>query len=224
VKEEMTGTSLFLPPRPLKSIVQLKPNKMTREEHLKFCRICTNQKFDMQKGIICRLTGQIADFEGSCVSFDEDIKLKESLYSQRLEREMAGRTASQGKRFANYLLDMIFYFIFTFIFAFIIVILLAIFSPSSLSIFQEENYLVNYSLAFIALMTYYTLFESITGRTLAKYITKTKVVDENGQHPGLGTIVLRSLCRLIPFEAFSFLGEDASGWHDKLTKTKVVEV
>jgi len=35
---------------------------MTREEHLKFCEICNNQKFDSQKGIICGLRNSIADF------------------------------------------------------------------------------------------------------------------------------------------------------------------
>jgi hypothetical protein len=40
--------------------------------------------------------------------------------------------------------------------------------------------------------------------------------------PPFGTMVLRSLCRLIPFEPFSFLGSDARGWHDSITKTRVV--
>jgi uncharacterized RDD family membrane protein YckC len=193
---------------------------MNREEQLKFCRFCTHQKPNIKQGLICGLTGQIADFEENCVSFDEDLKLKESLDLQRLEREMAGRMASQGKRFANYLIDIVFYMLFSYVLG----IILAILFPSILSVLEEENKLIEYLFGFLVVMTYYTLFESITGRTLAKYITKTKVVDENGQHPGLGTIALRSLCRFIPFEAFSFLGDDASGWHDTLTKTKVIEV
>ncbi len=33
--------------------------------------------------------------------------------------------------------------------------------------------------------------------------------------------LLRSLCRLIPFEAFSYFGGNL--WHDKLTKTIVIK-
>ncbi len=43
---------------------------MTREEHLKFCKTCLNRKTDMHKGLVCGLTNEIADFEGSCQSFN----------------------------------------------------------------------------------------------------------------------------------------------------------
>ena len=49
---------------------------MDREEHLKFCQICKEQKFDFKQGIICRLTNLPADFEVSCDSFVEDSKFK----------------------------------------------------------------------------------------------------------------------------------------------------
>ena len=35
---------------------------MTRQEHLKFCQVCTHQKKDLNKGIICGFTDAIADF------------------------------------------------------------------------------------------------------------------------------------------------------------------
>ncbi|MFT6808347.1 MAG: hypothetical protein ACJA01_001571 [Saprospiraceae bacterium] len=37
------------------------------------------------------------------------------------------------------------------------------------------------------------------------------------------TVFKRSLCRLIPFEIFSFLGEPLMDWHDKISGTKVIE-
>lgn len=46
---------------------------MTREEHLVFCKACKNQDFDPNKGVICKLTSQIADFEGQCESYLEDV-------------------------------------------------------------------------------------------------------------------------------------------------------
>jgi hypothetical protein len=42
----------------------------------------------------------------------------------------------------------------------------------------------------------------------------------DGSKPGLRTILLRTLCRFIPFEPFSFFGE--RGWHDGLSDTLVV--
>jgi len=73
-------------------------------------------------------------------------------------------------------------------------------------------------------MVYYSSFEVLTGRTIAKFITGTKVIDENGKTPDFGTIMLRSLCRFIPFEPFSFLGNERIRWHNRLSKTRVVNV
>lgn len=196
---------------------------MIREEQLKFCRICKNQKFDPNQGIVCGLTNSMADFAASCDSFVEDWELSAKTELRLSETEILSKVASQGKRFANYLLDIVFYFIFSYIFGAILGIVIAIVSPESLSIFEEENRALNYLLGFIAGMIYYSATELLTGRTIAKYITNTRVVTEDGTKPASGTILLRSLCRFIPFEPFSFLGSDNSGWHDKLSKTRVIE-
>ena len=50
------------------------------------------------------------------------------------------------------------------------------------------------------------------------------VVLEDGTKPTTSDIVIRSLCRFIPFEAFSFLGDEGRGWHDSLSDTYVVDV
>ena len=197
---------------------------MTKEERLRFCKICKNQKFDMKQGLICNLTNQLADFEGNCSSYIEDSELKQKMESTKIENEILNKTASQEKRFANYLIDLIFFMIFSFIFGVALGIVLAIISPSSLSIFEQDNELIDYLLSFIAGMIYYSILEATTGKTIAKFITKTKVVNEEGEKPDFGTILLRSLCRFIPFEPFSFLGSDNSGWHDKLSKTRVIEI
>lgn len=42
---------------------------MTREEHLKYCKVCENKGYDTSKGIICKLTEDIADFEYNCPNF-----------------------------------------------------------------------------------------------------------------------------------------------------------
>jgi len=70
---------------------------------------------------------------------------------------------------------------------------------------------------------YYGLFETLTQRSPGKYITGTKVVLRDGTKPGDGAILLRSLCRQIPFEILSFLGRFGIGWHDMFSKTLVVD-
>lgn len=73
------------------------------------------------------------------------------------------------------------------------------------------------------LIVYYLLLESIFNTTAGKCATNTTIVNNSGQRPGFGQVLGRTFCRLIPFEAFSFLGEGARGWHDSLTNTYVVE-
>lgn len=76
----------------------------------------------------------------------------------------------------------------------------------------------------LLMSAYYIGFESTTGRTPAKFITGTKVVTLDGKKPGFGQIVIRTLCRFIPFEPFSCLGKYPRGWHDRFSKTMVVRV
>jgi len=132
--------------------------------------------------------------------------------------------ASQGKRFLNYLLDLVFIVIFILVFYFILGIILALVAPSTLSDMEEGNKLLQYLVSFIVSMIYYTSFEAVTGKSIAKYITKTKVVTEIGEKPNFKMIAIRSLCRFIPLEAFSFLFNDGSGWHDTISSTKVINI
>ena len=73
------------------------------------------------------------------------------------------------------------------------------------------------------LLTYYTLLEGMFGVTSGKLVTGTKVVCPDGGSIGLGAVLGRSLCRLIPFEAFSFLGQETRGWHDSISGTYVIK-
>ncbi|WP_053992612.1 hypothetical protein [Mangrovimonas sp. TPBH4] len=52
---------------------------MTREEHLKFCKQCTNRHLDMKVGLVCNLTGIKADFSDECTSFEKDNSVIEQL-------------------------------------------------------------------------------------------------------------------------------------------------
>lgn len=85
-------------------------------------------------------------------------------------------------------------------------------------------YLVSYLLACIFHVIWYTIFEAATGgKTIGKLITRTRAVTANGARMELRTALIRSLCRLIPFEAFSAFGKPSYPWHDRLSKTLVVD-
>jgi uncharacterized RDD family membrane protein YckC len=72
-------------------------------------------------------------------------------------------------------------------------------------------------------VAYYLITELLWGKTIAKFITGTKVVMADGSKPPFKNILGRSFARLIPFEQFSFLfGKYPVGWHDQLSGTIVV--
>jgi hypothetical protein len=52
---------------------------MTREKHLKFCKTCTNRKLNMKEGLVCNITGEKADFEKECPSFELDNSVVETM-------------------------------------------------------------------------------------------------------------------------------------------------
>jgi uncharacterized RDD family membrane protein YckC len=195
---------------------------MASPEQLNYCKICKNQKFSMSLGAICRFTDQSADFEGTCNSFEEDTDLVHRL--NRTEITGCGSIASTEKRFANYIIDSICFYVFCIIIGALLGIVMAVYFPTSVKIFDRDSKMVNYLFGFCIMFIFYFISEALTGRTLGKLITKTKVVKENGLPPGFRDILLRTLCRFIPFDALSFFSQDNLGWHDKLSKTKVVVI
>ena len=76
----------------------------------------------------------------------------------------------------------------------------------------------------VVVVLYYTVMEYFfKGKTLGKFITKTRAVTLENERLDFQTTFIRSLCRVIPFETFSFIGEESNGWHDSISKTKVIE-
>lgn len=127
-------------------------------------------------------------------------------------------TAGHGQRFLNYLIDIAFLIIILFVGAFIYGII-----AGGIAVEDEEEGGLMFQVIFLGGFTlYYAICECLTGRTLGKVITGTKVVDANGNNPSFGKALVRSLCRHIPFEPFSVLSSDARGWHDSIPKTWVV--
>jgi uncharacterized RDD family membrane protein YckC len=73
----------------------------------------------------------------------------------------------------------------------------------------------------VVFFLYYMSFEFLTGRTLGKFLTGTRVVSDTGGSPTLGQVAMRSVLRLIPLEAFTFFAR-GPGLHDRGSRTRVV--
>lgn len=131
--------------------------------------------------------------------------------------------ASKGNRFINFVIDTIFYYVLIIFFGIVLGILAALGIEAPLNMIAEGG-IGSYIFSFGVFLIYFIVFEAFLQRTLGKYITKTKVIMEDGSKPKLSDITIRSLCRLIPFEVFSFLSDDARGWHDSMSNTYVIDV
>ena len=70
---------------------------------------------------------------------------------------------------------------------------------------------------------YYIIFEGINGKTIGKYITKTKVVSINRKKASITRILIRSIIRIFLIEVFSFFSKRPIGWHDSISGTYVIE-
>lgn len=130
------------------------------------------------------------------------------------EKDPRDYVASNGKRFGNLIVDTIMNYVLLFIVSFILL---------AMDINIAENvgwrWLATLSTSFL----YYFSLESMNGKTIGKYLTKTRVVYMDGSTPTNGTIAKRALCRFIPFDALSFLSSYPIGWHDKFSDTLVID-
>ncbi len=137
--------------------------------------------------------------------------------------------ASTGQRFFNYLIDIVLIqFALGFVTGYLYATILVSLAPDvAYSVFSEEqtfvSFLINYLLASINFIIYYTLCEkAFNGYTLGKLITGTKAIRQDGEALTFKDALLRSLCRLVPFEPLSiWIGDGV--WHDRWTKTTVVK-
>jgi uncharacterized RDD family membrane protein YckC len=136
-----------------------------------------------------------------------------------------GLRANVWRRLANRVIDLGVYYIFMILIGVFIGLLthVGIYAPYEYIITMNriQESLLCSGIGFI----YYFTFETFTdGRTIGKYITNTKVLTWYGEKPSPGRIAKRSLCRMIPFNAFSFLTQNPLGWHDSISSTVVVDI
>ncbi len=131
------------------------------------------------------------------------------------------KTIGSGPRFGHFFVDLICFRILIWIVNFVLLWFIKI---------TESEITLGLAIAFISLLASLLLFpflyfvcEYFWQKTPGKFLTKTIVIDEYGNKPDVGSLLLRSLVRLVPFEAFSCLGDPSRGWHDKWSNTYVVK-
>ncbi|KAA3624639.1 MAG: hypothetical protein DWP94_02930 [Flavobacterium sp.] len=112
----------------------------------------------------------------------------------------------KGIRLTNYLID----------FSIIVIIWIII---SIISKDAEAAGIVFYILTFL----YYFIMEFFLGQTIGKIVTKTVVVKKSGLRASLLNIIIRTTCRLIPIDGFSYLFGTERGFHDVLSSTRLTK-
>jgi uncharacterized RDD family membrane protein YckC len=125
------------------------------------------------------------------------------------------KLAPRSRRFANSLLDTLCFFLVMFLLGLVNAVVHLKFGVDPLA---SAGPVFGLGVS----TCYYFLTEVLTGKTPGKYLTRTRVVDETGGRAKPVQILLRSLYRLVPFDAFSFLSEGRPGWHDRWSKTRVI--
>jgi uncharacterized RDD family membrane protein YckC/DNA-directed RNA polymerase subunit RPC12/RpoP len=117
------------------------------------------------------------------------------------------------KRFINYFMD-----IFVLVLLMMVLQFLPIFSSTGTT--PDDMLTV---IVFLLLPVYYIFMEYKFGKTVGKFITRTKVVSTKDSGLTLGQCIKRALCRFIPFESISGLLFHGVFWHDSIPGTMVVD-
>jgi len=125
--------------------------------------------------------------------------------------------ATTGKRFTNYIIDLIIFYIVMFG----VGIAIGIIKPELVAVFQGlQGRLI--SLAFYGVVMFMTEGMS-NGRSIGKLITGTRAVNTDGSDITFQKAFIRNMVRAIPFNALSALGNPCAPWHDLWSDTIVVE-
>ena len=118
-------------------------------------------------------------------------------------------------RFIHFFIDMIGFFLT----AMILSVVFDLFVHTS----DKSTYaLFGYLMMLISFFLYYVFMEYKFQKTIGKFLTKTKVVMNDGRKPELNEIIIRTAFRLIPFDQISYLFTK-NGFHDRLSNTTVIK-
>lgn len=125
------------------------------------------------------------------------------------------RIVGSEVRFLHYFIDTII----CYVLSFFVIVLAGLLTPIANDAYLT---LISFILILGTFFGYYFIMESKYQKTLGKYLTKSKVVNKEGNIPTQNEIMTRTFCRFIPFDNFSFLFTK-NGFHDSISSTKVIK-
>jgi uncharacterized RDD family membrane protein YckC len=131
------------------------------------------------------------------------------------------KSIANGPRFGHFIIDTLcFYFL-------IIIVTFGLDLFATINHFNLATKLtIDFFASIVSIIIYpglYAFCEHKWQRTPGKFFTKSLIIDEYGNKPDLKAIILRSIVRIVPFDAISCYGDKYShGWHDRWAKTWVV--
>ena len=132
--------------------------------------------------------------------------------------------ASTGKRFANYLIDVLFFYMIIIFW----VIIVAVISPATVEGMDDnDNVFGSFWDRILGLLAYAVIMSLIEGifrgKSIGKLITGTRAVNADGTDLSFGKAFERGFSRAVPFVVFSAFGKPCYPWHDKWTNTYVID-
>ena len=120
---------------------------------------------------------------------NDDQILDLPLDDQDAREHVKRHLTSNGKRFANMLIDGIAVYALTFLFGFI----------WGATISYDSDFEGGFfALIYLSGPLYYWVMESLTGKTIGKFVTRTKIVKEDGTQPTGINVLGRTLCLYLP--------------------------
>ena len=143
-------------------------------------------------------------------SVKQDIEEKETK-----DKEFESSIVSSWTRIIHTVVDFFGFLILAFILS---SILQLFYSPSD----EQTIRLVGYGLLLVSFLLYFVFMEYKFQKTIGKFITKTKVVMNDGRRPEFNEIFIRTICRLIPLDNISYLFTK-NGFHDRLSNSTVIK-
>lgn len=159
---------------------------------------------------------------------DTTVPLQEEQHLFSEEELFQYQEASTGQRFLNFLIDaVVMQYGLGFLTSYLIINTFVFISPdTATSMFSEGNswsfLLATYIIGIANYLVYYTFCEKVfKGYTLGKLITGTRAIKTDGSELTLRKAFLRTVSRIVPFEAFSAFG--GHPWHDRWTNTMVIK-
>ena len=148
--------------------------------------------------------------------------------SDELVSEIQYVYATTGQRFLNFFIDfLLLRFGLSLLTGIGVLIIIGSINPEFVQDLIDnprgmKTFIVEYLIGIVNFLLYYTICEkAFRGYTLGKLISGTRAIRTDGGELTLKDAFLRSLSRIVPFEALS--GFSGHPWHDTWTNTMVVK-